>query len=158
MIKRVAEACAGEPCTSVCRTQRYRKEPWCGEALARVTAQMCTRSGVGNSVLHIRVVRPGIGVGFRVRFRRQSPLRVPCRVSSHGGGAARTSRGSKLPAWSFAWRSASDTPLITSSGSMTLPRDLDILRPYLSRTCNGGDESGWAKEREGLSRGTMCRP
>lgn len=40
-----------------------------------------------------------------------------------------------MPACSLACKLASETPLMTSRGSMTLPSDLDILRPYLSLTC-----------------------
>lgn len=40
---------------------------------------------------------------------------------------------SRLPSASLAWRASSDRPWITSSGSITFPSDLDILRPCASR-------------------------
>mmetsp|Transcript_16626 Transcript_16626/g.55880 ORF Transcript_16626/g.55880 Transcript_16626/m.55880 type:complete len:268 (+) Transcript_16626:969-1772(+) len=48
--------------------------------------------------------------------------------------ALATSLASRLPASSFAWSSSRRMPPITSRGSITLPSDLDILRPCLSRT------------------------
>lgn len=42
--------------------------------------------------------------------------------------------GSRLPWCSLACRSLRGIPEMTSRGSMTLPRDLDIFRPWASRT------------------------
>ena len=45
-----------------------------------------------------------------------------------------TSFAGRLPSSILLKRSSSEHPLITSRGSMTLPRLFDIFRPYLSRT------------------------
>ena len=47
--------------------------------------------------------------------------------------ASSTSLAAKLPMRSWACSASSDAPSITSIGSMTLPSDFDILRPWASR-------------------------
>mmetsp|Transcript_34107 Transcript_34107/g.77028 ORF Transcript_34107/g.77028 Transcript_34107/m.77028 type:complete len:309 (+) Transcript_34107:948-1874(+) len=59
---------------------------------------------------------------------------VSAKSSSKSRFALATSLAGRLPPSTFSHRASSEQPWITSSGSITFPRDLDILRPSLSRT------------------------